>query len=60
MDNVEYKGCWEEQKKKLKEKLEFLTRNGLMVEDKEDEMMEKLQLKLGISKEELRKIVEGF
>jgi uncharacterized protein YjbJ (UPF0337 family) len=61
MDHMEFKGSWEEQKSQLKQKFEFLTRNDLMfVEGKKEEMLEKLQVKLGISKEELRKIIEGF
>lgn len=60
MDHVEYTGSWEEQKSQLKQKLEFLTRNGMIVEDEKEKILEKLQARLGISKEELRKIIEGF
>ncbi|TRX37540.1 CsbD family protein [Flavobacterium restrictum] len=59
MNTQELKGNWEEQKGKLKQKFAALTDNDLLfVEGKKDEMMGKLQIKLGKSKEELLKIIE--
>ena len=51
------KGTWEEQKGKLKQKFAELTDNDLMFEEgKKEEMMVKLQVKLGKTKEELHEI----
>ena len=51
------KGTWEEQKGKLKQKFAELTDNDLMFEEgKKEEMMGKLQVKLGKTKEELQEI----
>jgi uncharacterized protein YjbJ (UPF0337 family) len=58
MNTTELKGNWEEQKGKLKQKFATLTDNDLMfAEGKKDEMMGKLQVKLGKSKEELHDIL---
>jgi uncharacterized protein YjbJ (UPF0337 family) len=58
MNANEVKGNWNEQKGKLKQKFATLTDNDLMfVEGKKDEMLGRLQLKLGKSKEELYKII---
>lgn len=58
---TELKGNWNEQKGKLKQKFAELTDNDLMFADgKKDEMLGRLQIKLGKSKEELRKIIEGL
>jgi len=58
MNTTEVKGNWNEQKGKLKQKFAILTDNDLMFEEgKKDEMYGKLQLKLGKTKEELRKII---
>jgi uncharacterized protein YjbJ (UPF0337 family) len=55
---LKIKGTWNEQKGKLKQKFATLTDNDLMfVEGKKDEMLGKLQIKLGKSKEELLKIM---
>jgi len=55
----EIKGNWNEQKGKLKQKFAMLTDNDLMFEEgKKDEMIGRLQLKLGKTKEELHKIIE--
>jgi uncharacterized protein YjbJ (UPF0337 family) len=52
------KGNWNEMKGKLKQKFAVLTDNDLMYEKgKEDEMLGKLQKKLGKTKEELEKIM---
>lgn len=61
MNTTQVKGKWEEQKGKLKQKFAQLTDNDLMfVDGKKDEMMGKLQIKLGKSKEELRAIIENL
>ena len=58
MNTTEIKGNWNEQKAKLKKKFAVLTDNDLMFEEgKKEEMMGKLQIKLGKSKEELHKII---
>ncbi len=55
---TELKGTWNEQKGKLKQKFAFLTDNDLLFEEgKKEEMMGKLQIKLGKTKEELHKII---
>jgi uncharacterized protein YjbJ (UPF0337 family) len=57
---LKVKGNWNEQKGKLKKKFAVLTDNDLMFEEgKKDEMLGKLQIKLGKSKEELKKIMEA-
>lgn len=49
---------WEEQKAKLKRKFAALTDNDLLfVEGKKEEMIHKLQYKLGKTKAELIKII---
>ena len=61
MNTTEVKGNWNEQKGKLKQKFATLTDNDLMFEEgKKDEMYGRLQIKLGKSKEELHKIIEGL
>ena len=56
---TELKGNWNEQKGKLKQKFAVLMDNDLMFEEgKKDEMLGKLQIKLGKSKEELKKIMD--
>lgn len=59
MNNTELKGNWNEQKGKLKKSFAVLTDNDLMYEEgQRDEMLGKLQIKLGKTKEELLKILE--
>jgi uncharacterized protein YjbJ (UPF0337 family) len=61
MNTTELKGNWEEQKGKLKQKFATLTDNDLMfAEGKKEEMMGKLQVKLGKSKEELHDILSSL
>jgi len=61
MNTVELKGNWNEQKGKLKQQFAVLTDNDLMFEEgKKDEMLGRLQIKLGKTKEELRKLIEGI
>jgi uncharacterized protein YjbJ (UPF0337 family) len=58
MNTIEFKGNWNEQKGKLKQKFAMLTDDDLMFEEgKEDEMMGKIQIKLGKTKEEIQKII---
>jgi len=59
INNIELKGNWNEQKGKLKQKFAILTDNDLLFADgKKDEMIGRLQMKLGKSKEELEKIIQ--
>ncbi|MCK9411332.1 MAG: CsbD family protein [Prolixibacteraceae bacterium] len=61
MNKIEAKGNWNEQKGKLKQKFAILTDNDLMfVEGKKEEMIGKLQITLGKTKEELYKIIGSF
>jgi uncharacterized protein YjbJ (UPF0337 family) len=61
MNTTEVKGAWNEQKGLLKQKFAVLTDNDLMFDEgKKDEMLGRLQLKLGKTKDELNKIFEGF
>lgn len=61
MNTTELKGNWEEQKGKLKQAFATLTDNDLMfVKGKHEEMMGKLQIKLGKTKEELHKVMAGI
>ena len=61
MNTKEVKGNWNEQKGKLKQKFAALTDNDLMfAEGKKDEMLGRLQTKLGKTKEELHKIIAAL
>jgi uncharacterized protein YjbJ (UPF0337 family) len=61
MNTTEIKGNWHEQKGKLKQKFATLTDNDLMFADgKKDEMFGRLEIKLGKTKDELRKIIAGL
>jgi uncharacterized protein YjbJ (UPF0337 family) len=61
MNTKEIKGNWNEQKGKLKQQFAQLTDDDLMfAEGKKDEMMGRLQIKLGKSKEELQKLIAGL
>ena len=58
MNTTELKGNWEEMKGKLKQKFATLTDDDvLLAEGKEEELMGRLQIKLGKSKEELHKVI---
>jgi len=58
MNTTELKGNWNEQKGKLMQRFAMLTDNDLMFEEgKKDEMLGKLQVKLGKTKEELHKFL---
>ncbi len=55
---TELKGNWNETKGKLKQKYATLTDNDvLLVEGKQDELLGRLQVKLGFTKAEIHKIV---
>jgi uncharacterized protein YjbJ (UPF0337 family) len=61
MNTTEMKGNWNEQKGKLKQQFATLTDNDLMFDEgKKDEMLGKLQIKLGKTKEELHKIIANL
>lgn len=61
MNTTELKGKWEEQKGKLKQKFAQLTDDDLLfIDGKKDEMLGKLQMKLGKTKDELHKIIEAL
>jgi uncharacterized protein YjbJ (UPF0337 family) len=58
-NKTEIKGDWNEQKGKLKQKFATLTDDDLLFEEgKKDEMLGKLQVKLGKTKEEMDEIIE--
>jgi uncharacterized protein YjbJ (UPF0337 family) len=58
MNKTVLKGNWNEQKGKLKQKFANLTDDDLMyAEGKEDELLGRLQKKLGKSKEEVEKLM---
>jgi len=58
MNKNELSENWEVQKAKLKQKFAALTDNDLLfVEGRKEEMLAKLQAKLGKTKEELFKII---
>lgn len=52
----ELKGNWNETKDKLKQKYVMLTDKDL-IEGKHDELLGRLQIKLGFTKEEIHKII---
>jgi uncharacterized protein YjbJ (UPF0337 family) len=55
---TELKGNWNETKGKLKQKFAILTDSDvLLVEGKQDELLGRLQVKLGKTKEELHKLI---
>ncbi len=55
---TELKGNWNETKGKLKQKFAMLTDNDLLlVEGKQDELLGRLQIKLGKTKEEINEII---
>lgn len=55
------KGNWNEQKAKLRQKFPVITDTDLLYEQgKKDEMLERLQVKLGTTKEELVKMIESL
>jgi uncharacterized protein YjbJ (UPF0337 family) len=59
MNRLQFKGSWNEIKGKLKQKYAQLTDDDLTyTEGKDDELIGKLQKKLGKSAEEVRQILE--
>ena len=58
MNTTEVKGNWNEAKGKLKQKFANLTDDDLLfAEGKKDEMIGRIQIKLGKTKEEMHKII---
>lgn len=61
MNTQDIKVKWSEQKDKLKQRFTVLTDNDLLFEvGKKEEMLGRIEEKLGTSKEELRKIISSF
>ena len=61
MNTTEVKGNWNEIKGKLKQQFATLTDDDLMfAEGKKDEMIGRLQIKLGKTKEDLDKIISSL
>ena len=59
MNKLQFKGSWNEVKGKLKQKYGQLTDNDLTFADgKDEELLGRLQKRLGRSKEELRREIE--
>jgi uncharacterized protein YjbJ (UPF0337 family) len=57
-NTTELKGAWNETKGKLKQKFAILTDDDLLLVDgKKDEMLGRLQKKLGKTKEEINKLI---
>jgi uncharacterized protein YjbJ (UPF0337 family) len=60
MNKLQMKGSWNEVKGKLKQKYAQLTDDDLAyAEGKDDELIGRLQRKLGKSAEEIRRIIEN-
>ena len=58
MNTTELKGNWNELKGKLKAKFATLTDDDLLfAEGKEEEMLGRIQIKLGKTKEDLHKLI---
>ncbi len=61
MNTTQIKGDWKELKGKLKQKYATLTDDDLLfAEGKEDEMVGRLQEKLGKTKEEVHKLISDL
>jgi uncharacterized protein YjbJ (UPF0337 family) len=61
MDKLRFKGSWNEIKGKLKQQYGNLTDDDLVFADgKEDELLGRLQKKLGKSKDEVRQMIKKF
>ena len=57
-NTIELKGNWNETKGKLKQKFAMLTDDDLLfAEGKQDEMVGRLQVKLGKTKEEIHQLI---
>jgi len=60
-NTTELKGNWNEVKGKLKQQFAMLTDNDLlMIDGKKDELLGRLQVKLGKTKAELEAIIAAF
>ncbi|OFX23069.1 MAG: general stress protein CsbD [Bacteroidetes bacterium GWA2_31_9b] len=58
---TELKENWKELKGKLKQKFAVLIDNDLLFEEgKREELLERLQIKLGKTKEEVKKLIESL
>lgn len=58
MNTTTLQGIWDQQKSKLKQQFAILTDNDLMfATGKKEEMLARLQIKLGKTKEEFEKIL---
>jgi uncharacterized protein YjbJ (UPF0337 family) len=58
---TELKGNWNETKGKLKQQFAILTDDDLLLaEGKQDEMLGKIQLKIGKTKQELQDIINSL
>lgn len=56
--NIELDGNWEEIKRKLKQKFAELTDSDvLLIEGKREEMLGRLQIKLGKTREEIKQLI---
>jgi uncharacterized protein YjbJ (UPF0337 family) len=61
MNTLQLKGTWKEVQGKLKQKYAQLTDNDLMfTEGREDEMLGKIQKRIGKSKEEIKREIESL
>ena len=61
MNTTELKGKWNEKKGKLKQKFATLTDDDLLlIEGKEDELLGRIQIKLGKTKQELQDILTAL
>ena len=61
MDKLQFRGSWNEIKGKLKQQYGNLTDDDLVfAEGKEDELLGRLQKKLGKSKDDVRQMIEKF
>jgi uncharacterized protein YjbJ (UPF0337 family) len=61
MTSLKMKGSWNEMKGKLKQKYAQLTDDDLtFAEGKEDELLGRLQKRLGKTKEEMKKEIEAL
>jgi len=59
MNKLQFKGSWNEMKGKLKQQYGNLTDDDLVfAEGKDDEIMGRLQKKLGKTKDEVRQMIE--
>ncbi len=61
MNLTELKGNWEQAKGKLKQQFATLTDDDLLFEEgKQDELVGRLQAKLGMAKEEIHKMISDL